>query len=576
MANLVAPVVRLKPIEERIIDFRGLNERQVIADGEMQEMWNLTADNYPLLTPRKPRGVLELPSDVKRVLYIIHRFDKVGFIAIDSDDYVSFYYDGVKITEVTGLSVNTKAVAINNKMCFFPEKTCIDITVNGVQTGTYRNLEASINVLVPVPITYESDGKVRLELASNPGFKADDAISIKGDIEVSASGSIAIYPTEVSCIIESVDEAWNAIILPQHTFLEIEGQGTATLTNATIKRTMPDLDYIVEWNNRLWGASNQENTIYASKLGDPSNWEYFQSTGMDSYYAEQGSDEKFTGIAEYSGHLLFFKPNSITRVYGTSPANFQITTTKAYGIEEGSSASALTINDTVYYKSAIGIMAYQGSIPYCISENITSKFKNVVAGTEGTKYYISVIFEEDDSFEGRVLVYDIAQRMWHMEDDFRFLNACKVSNRIYCTVASKDVLMCGDNVMCAKDLMVTTDEVEDSAVIINPEEPTESVDDMEWRAVFGPFDEYIEEHKIYSKLALRLRAKSQASAKVYISLDEGPWELVESYDHISTKGDFIPIIPRRCDRYSVKIEGKGYCEMKSLTRRVRRGSFGRI
>jgi hypothetical protein len=110
----------------------------------------------------------------------------------------------------------------------------------------------------------------------------------------------------------------------------------------------------------------------------------------------------------------------------------------------------------------------------------------------------------------------------------------------------------------------------------DPDDPPENYEDIEWRAVFGPFDEYIEEHKIYSKLAIRLKANGVASAKVFISIDEGPWEQVEHYERVSTKGDFIPIIPRRCDRYSVKIEGKGNCEVKSLTRRVRQGSFGRL
>ena len=139
-----------------------------------------------------------------------------------------------------------------------------------------------------------------------------------------------------------------------------------------------------------------------------------------------------------------------------------------------------------------------------------------------------------------------------------------------------------------------------SVGIVNPVSAYEADYNIKWRAVFGPFDEYIEEHKIYSKLALRLKTDYgpdnditeendtaietgegfdlvlDRTVKVYISIDEGPWELVETYDPPRTKGDFIPIIPRRCDRYSVMIEGEGKCEIKSLTRRVRKGSFGRL
>lgn len=577
MANLARPVNMLPPVEERIIEFKGLNRRTVVEEGEMSDMWNLTADGYPVLMPRKLRGELDLPDSVKRPLRILKRFNKIGLIAIDTDDNVSFYYDGVKINEVDDISTESIAVAINNRMCFFPQKTVIDITNLGLQEGTYRSLEADVT-LSAASVTISS-ADARMVLPVGHGLKYDDAINIHIDEYTPSGGSLVATDFDISCIVEEVIEgiSTDTIVLPVNTFIEMTGAGVTSFTiTGTLKRTMHDLDFVVEWNNRLWGCSNADNTIYASKLGDPSNWNYYQGTGMDSYYAEQGTDEFFTGIAEYSGHLIFFKPNSMTRVYGTAPANYQITNTKAYGVEDGSSASILTINDTVFYKSAIGIMAYQGGIPYCISDKFNTKFKNVVAGTEGTKYYASCILNDKGESKGRVMVYDIAKRMWHAEDDLRFMNACKMGDKIYCTTSSANVLVCDEDVICAPDLMVSTDFVEGTAFVINPDTPTETYDDFEWMAQFGPYDEYIEEHKIYSKLAMRVKANGSASMKVYISIDEGEWEQVGDYPQVSTKGDFIPIIPRRCDRYSVKIEGKGNCEIKSLTRRVRRGSFGRL
>lgn len=594
MANLVSPGYErsalinniLAPNEERVIEFKGLNRRTVVAEGEMSDMWNLTADNYPVLSPRKPRGILDIPESIMRPIQIVRRFDKLGLIAIDENDpedenpttTVSFYYDGVKVNEVTGLSTESRAVAINNRMCFFPQKTCIDITIDGVKPGTFRSLESSVDLASDTPVVITNEDS-RISLPSGHGFKYDDAINITGTLSYTTTDEqTATMPVNVSCVIEAVENE-NTLVLPRETFIEMTGEGASSiqLTSGTeIERTMPDLDFIVEWNNRLWGASNKDNTIYASKLGDPSNWQYFQGTGMDSYYAEQGTDERFSAIAEYSGHIMFFKPNSITRVYGTSPQSFQITNTKAYGVEYGSSASALTINDTVYYKSAVGIMAYQGGTPFCISDKLGIEFKNVVAGTEGTKYYASCLAKAGASYEGRIIVFDIEKGLWHMEDDKRFTSTCKIGNKIYYTTALADILVCDTDVFVEPDLMCSTDSVVGEVGIFNPDVPTETYDDFNWMAQFGPFDEYIEEHKIYSKLAMRLKANGEASARVYISINEGPWEQVENYEHVSTKGDFIPIIPRRCDRYSVRVEGTGNCEIKSLTRRVRRGSFGRL
>lgn len=582
MANLVSPGYKnstlinnlLTPTEDRILEFKGLNKRTVVDEGEMSDMKNLTADRYPVLSPRRPRGEMELPDDVLRPIRILRRFNKIGLIAIDTDENVSFYYNGVKISEVTGLTADSRAIAINNRMCFFPQKTCIDITKDGVQQGTYKSLEADVTLTSASVAISNEDAK--LTLSSGHNIRPDDAIDIKLESYTPSGGSATSTDFDISCIVEDVVNT-NTLVLPRETFIEMTGAAVTSFTiTGTLKRKMPTLAHVVEWNNRLWGCSNEDNTIYACKLGDPFNWHYYQGTSMDSYYAEQGTDELFTGIAEYSGHIIFFKPNSMTRVYGTAPSNYQLTNTKAYGVEEGSSSSIQTINDTVFYKSAIGIMAYQGGIPFCISDKFNRVFKNVVGGTEGTKYYASCLIDEGESSEGRLLVFDIAKGLWHKEDSLRFTNCCKVGNKIYYTTSTASILTCGVAVMCAKDLMVSTDLVSGTAGIINPDIPEENYEDIEWMAQFGPFDEYIEEHKIYSKLAMRIKANGEASAKVFISIDEGPWEQVENYEHVSTKGDFIPIIPRRCDRYSVKVTGTGDVEIKSITRRVRKGSFGRL
>lgn len=609
MANLARPVNMLKPVEERIIEFKGLNKRTVVEEGEMSDMKNLTADAYPVLKPRKPRGKMTMPEGILRPIRLVRRFDKIGIIAIDENDpddpdpqtVVSFYYDGVKVDEIDDLTTESRAVAINNRMCFFPQKTCIDITKDGVQAGTYRSLESSYTAPLAGTAVTVTATEVYLDVTKGL-FNYDDAITISGTLGYTPSGgSPTSMPIEVSCIIEAIekggeDDTTDRIWLPANTFIEVVGASDITLVQeTTIKRECPDLDMTVEWNNRLWGVNNAGNIIYACKLGDPFNWQYYQGTSLDSYYAEQGTDESFTGIAEYSGHLIFFKPNSMTRVYGTSPSNFQITNTKAYGVESGSSGSVLTINDTVFYKSSIGFMAYQGGVPFCISDKLNYKMRNAVAGTEGRRYMASCVVKEGGLSSDRIFVFDIGTGLWHMQDDMRFTNALKVEDKIYVASAGArltcdiDVLVqdedgpdrinCGSDYVTGDVLIVNPDtiiETHAEAEVADPDDPPENYEDMEWMAVFGPFDEWLEEHKIYSKLAMRLVAKGNASAKVYISINEGPWEQIEHYERVSTKGDFIPIIPRRCDRYSVKIEGKGNFEVKSLTRRVRKGSFGRL
>lgn len=585
MANLVSPgyknkvlLKNLAKIEDKTIEFRGFNNRSQISDGEMRDTLNLTTDNYPVLSPRRPRGEYPLDDSIVKVIQIIARYDRIAMIATDEHENVYFWYDGIKRTAVTGLSTSTKMVAINTKICFFPQNTYIEIIPNGSSytIGSFGSLSASITLDSDLAVSTSTDARVTL--SAGHGLKYDDAINISGTLKYTpAGGSPTTAPVTVSCIIEDVVNT-NTIVLPLNTFIEIVGEGAtgvALASGSTITREVPSMDHIIEWNNRLWGASNADNTIYACKLGDPCNWQYYQGTSMDSYYAQQGTDGRWTGVGAYSGHIIFFKPNGMCRIYGTSPSNYQVTNAKCFGVEDGSALSVVTINDVIYYKSAIGIMAYAGGNPVCISDNIDGAFANVVAGSEGTKYYCSIqTAGRNGGFS--LMVYDIEKGLWIKEDDTHIRGCCVLKNRLYAISYESEYIVCDENVYVDPYLVVGEGNVDSTINIINPVDPTEDYEDIEWMALFGPFHEYLESRKIYSQISLRLKANGTSTVSVYMSLNEGEWEHVKTYTTADTGGEIIPIIPRRCDRYSIKVEGQGNCEVVSLTRRVRQGTFGKL
>lgn len=586
MANLVSPGfseaslinAQLAATTERIIEFRGINRKDFVDEGEMSDMKNLTSDNYPLLSPRKPRGTYTLPEHVTVPYKIMARYGKIAMIALDENDNVNFYFDGTKVSEINDLTSASEMVAINTKICFFPQKTCISIVQSGgvasIVSGSYTSLEKTVTLTALSPATVTiSNSDARMSLSSVSGFAYDDALNINGTLTYTANGSSHTKECNVSCIIESIIS--NKLVLPRETFIELTGEGATNITfYGTVSRTMPNMDIIIEWNNRLWGASSADNVIYASKLGDPTNWHYFQGTGLDSYYAQQGTDGVWAGCATFSSHIIFFKQNGMARIYGSSPSNFQITNTKCYGVEEGSKASVVTVNDTVFYKSVIGIMAYDGGTPYCISERFAKPFGQVISGSEGRKYYASILTKHVGP---EIMVLDIDKGVWHKEDTTRFKATCSIDDKMYFVTHNSDALLCGTDVKADYYLICGEGAPSSGQIkVINPAYATESVKDMEWSATFGPFDEHVEGRKIYSKILMRLIRKDRSNVKVYISLDGGDWEQVYAFDPASTGGDYIPIVPRRCDRYSIKIEGKGECSVKSLTRKVRYGTGGRL
>ena len=94
----------------------------------------------------------------------------------------------------------------------------------------------------------------------------------------------------------------------------IDGKG-ATMEGNTdafrLERRVPDLDYLTECDNRLWGCAQNENIIYGCKLGDPTNWFSYRGIAEDSYAVTVGSDGPFTGAATCLGSVLFFKENAL-------------------------------------------------------------------------------------------------------------------------------------------------------------------------------------------------------------------------------------------------------------------------
>ena len=77
----------------------------------------------------------------------------------------------------------------------------------------------------------------------------------------------------------------------------------------TMERRIPDMEFLTECDNRVWGCSSKENVIYSCKLGDPTNWYSYRGIAADSYAVTVGTDGAFTGAASCMGSVLFFKEN---------------------------------------------------------------------------------------------------------------------------------------------------------------------------------------------------------------------------------------------------------------------------
>ena len=304
----------------------------------------------------------------------------------------------------------------------------------------------------------------------------------------------------------------------------------------TIKRSVPDLDFICENNYRLWGCSG--NTIYGSKYSDPLNFQSFDNSTGDSYNIEVGTDGDFTGCIPFGNYICFFKEDVLHKLYGTKPANYQLLTSNIFGVQAGCEKSMCIINETLFYLGRNGVYAFTGGVPELVSANFgTKRFTHGCAGSDGKKYYLSM----RSGTEKGIFTFDVSRNIWLKEDNVKAVDFADIEGHLY--------FISEDNNMYKVD-------VEDS----------ESNEVIEWGATFCPFNETVNERKGYSKMSMRVELEKGSWIKVEVKADNELWK--EAYTtHNKAAGTIvIPIHPNRCDSFKVRLTGKGYCKIKSFVR----------
>lgn len=318
-------------------------------------------------------------------------------------------------------------------------------------------------------------------------------------------------------------------------------------SNLSISRTVPDLEAIFEHDNRLWGCKGSE--IYCSKLGDPINFYVYEGLSTDAWFVDVGGDGDFTGGCSYLGRPTFFKENAIYKVYGTKPSNYETSDTMTLGVESGSGKSLAIAGETLFYLSRHGVVAYNGGVPSVISAPLgLKKFKNAVGGSDGLKYYVSMM---SGSTAG-LYVYDTQKRLWHREDDLNADGFGWHEGALRAATRDKKVL--------------TVSRAYDAPIGSTAETA------VDWELITNWIVENSPEKKTISKIHIRMDMEAGSSADIYIDYNNGKgWKLVNQLNGekaaVSTdrlRSFYLPVIPERCDNFRLKMTGTGWFALYSL------------
>ncbi len=569
----------LQASRDMVDAFGGYNHNLRIGNGEFYDMHNLSSDNYPVLSPRRPRGVYATPSIPQGMV------SKDSLCYVDGGDFIiNEYRVGL------GLSVDDKPknlISMGAYVIIMPDKKY----VNTADLTDYGSIEAEVSttgtvtfelckidgvgyegaVTQPTAPANPSNMDLWIDTSSTPHVLKQYAsttamwVSIPTTyIKISATGIGLPFSENDGVTISGITDTDltdlnNTMVIWARgdNYIVVTGvldQTTTQDTPITIKRQMPHMDFIIESGNRLWGcrygvALNGEvvNEIYASKLGDFKNWHCYAGIATDSYAATVGTDGQFTGAIEHLGYPLFFKENCMHKVYGNYPANYQIQTTTCRGVQKGCEKSLAIVNEVLYYKSRSSVCAYDGSLPQEISSAFGEEnYYNAVAGTLRNKYYVSM---SDANEKWHLFVYDTTKGMWHREDDTQASCFCNCRGDLYyidyATNQIKTVRGTG-----AKESRP-----------------------VKWYAVTGVIGTDSPDKKYISRMDVRMLLEVGTVVSFYAEYDSsGEWEHLFSMTGKELRSFAVPVRPKRCDHMRLKIVGVGDAKVYSICKTVEQGS----
>jgi len=510
--------------KHQTVRFGGYDHNKGSGDGTIWDMKNMTSDLYPLLASRSPRYLIRTLGQPGGV------FAHDGLFWIDGD---GFYADGVRKGTVT---VGEKVMAaLGPSVIIFPDKKYYN-----TEMDTFGSLEASVEA-VSVTIkngTYAGEDAEANTISASVSwadhFREGDAVTITGAVKHPSNNKTAI--------IREIDGG--ELRFYENVFEISEGGDTETLT---LKREVPDMDFICSNENRLWGCKGD--TIYASKLGDATNFNVFDGVATDSYAVDVGSAGDFTACVSYLGYPIFFKEDGIYKVYGSKPSNFQVMGSATLGVETGSHKSLAVAGEILFYLSRAGIVSYSGGIPQIISRAFgTDRYRNAVGGSDGVKYYASLSGADGAQ---ALFVYDTRYNLWHKEDVLR-ASGFAWSGELYFVDADTGEMWMNGNPRAVPDGAVKEGTIES---IVE----------------FGDFVEGDPNRKGTGKL--QLRGELEGTLKIEMQFDsDGIWRLVSTLTASVKRSWYLPIIPRRSDHFRIRLTGAGTWNLSSLVRESYSGS----
>lgn len=318
------------------------------------------------------------------------------------------------------------------------------------------------------------------------------------------------------------------------------------------KSNLPRLDHVCVLDNRLWGcrygmqagSTAAVNEIYCSKLGDFKKWSTFQGISTDPWYAGVAETGPFTGAVAYGGHPIFFKEDCAYVISGSYPP-YSVTTLHIAGVAQRAARSICEADGALYYKSRYAVMRYTSSSIGSVSDRL-GRLPDAVracAGSYNGKYYLSLA--------GEIYVYDTKRGMWCAEDACGAVDFATADGKLYIAGGRGDTD--GKYPICMSAPGMAAEA------------------DMPWSFTTPRIGYGLPNRKYVSRVLIRLEIGDAALPTVELSRDGGTWEALScaaraGADGARTGSITIPIRPRRCESFRIRVSGIGTYKLTGITK----------
>jgi len=570
--------------------FFGYDHREKIPEGAWYDMKNLTGEAYPLLSVRKKRGrvkTLQAPQGLAgRDTPLWIDGTELWMGGVNVTPYLTA--KGVMLTQ--GDTVCGKQlVSMGAYVCIFPDKVYVntqDYDDCGYMEAAWRAGETEVTfslcddggaACVPDFVQGQEpaepeNGQWWIDTSASPhslrqysaamgqwtaaasacvkleapgigaAFGEGDGIFVSGCSVTEGSASLGEQTAALNTLHCIRKRGENFVVIPG--ILDAVCRQTG---GVVLERRVPEMDHVCQAGNRLWGCryglaeGKTVNELYCCKLGDFRNWNVFEGLSTDAWAASVGSDGVFTGAVNFLGSLVFFKETVLHRVTISPYGGHSVAETACRGIQKGCHKSAAMVGELLYYKARDGICVYDGALPVLISQPLGEvRYDDAAAGAFGERYFCSM---RDERGARHLFVYDGARQLWFREDGLSGAAFARTEKELWCIDGSTGELLA---------MTGTQGEAET---------------DVEWEAVSGRLGYEYPGRKYLNRLELRLKAEKESRFSVEVQYDSnGVWE--EQVVCIPERNGVVtvPLRPRRCDHFALRLKGAGNAVLFRLSR----------